>query len=74
MKPLLHSFDHGFDVFDVEVELARHVMTGGISLHDLRERLVVRREMFQHQQEGNHSVIGVEIFAKVIMPAQLPRK
>src|SRR6185369_9086137 len=49
-------------------------MPGHERRNQLGERLIVRREMFEHEEEGNHTVVGIEILTKVIMPTHLTRE
>src|SRR6185437_8368826 len=49
-------------------------MPGHVRRDEFGERLVVQREILEHQKKRNHTVICIEILTEVIMPAQLTRE
>jgi len=46
-------------------------MSGHERRDKLRERSIVRRKMFEHEQKWNDAVVRVKVLAKVIMTARL---
>src|SRR6266478_2919714 len=49
-------------------------MTLHVRSHYFGEWFIASRKVFEDQQEGNHSVIGKEIFAEIVMRAHLSRE